>query len=396
MEKYSFLLDFVLKEKQFPFFIKGVKDSTTSEIFEPPSDQKSEEKVGKMLSIYDLPGYYSLEKKSDLTALKKFESTLYHGYAVELFPYENFEDYLWKHVRKARYSQLRRYKKRLDKCLNPGYKVYCGSIDKEEYDLLFEALKDMIERRFQEKEETNFELPYLDLYQSVMYPLILKGKAALFVIYSNSKPICITLNFLHNKVLFHWNSAYDIDYAMFNVGHINTFNHLEWAFKHKFDRFDMGRGDFFHKRKWINTIYCYKQVSYVPDQNILYISGAAVRSHWLTLRFHLINLLKRFRIHLAISKFRKKVYRFKNSNNTVVVPYDVRTLEEGKLFPSFEGFTTVNPYGNSQLLRALNYFLHQNQENFAHVKVYRQNNTTGIYIFQGENNYRSVEIVKLN
>ena len=46
---------------------------------------------------------------------------------------------------------------------------------------------------------------------------------------------------------------------MFNLGHINVVNHLEWCFDNNMKLFDMGRGDFFHKRKWVDTPYLYNE-----------------------------------------------------------------------------------------------------------------------------------------
>ena len=385
--RLSFLIDFVLKERAFPGFITKLEQSLSRQlIFQRTKEMHPEFLRKEIYAIYDIPDYYIPEISSSPTDLRTVKVPLYAGYLINLRAFDGLEHYINTVVRKARYSQLRRYRKRLDVCLNPKYEIYYGEIGKETYDSLFNCLKAMIQRRFNQKQEANFELPYLDFYQEIMYPLIQKKKAALFVIYDRNKPINITLNFLYHKTVFHWNSCYDIDYSVFNLGHINMMNHLKWSYEQGFEVFDMGRGDFLHKRKWITDSYLYQEYI-VYDRSHLTTSLLAIsRAIVLKTRYHLINLLKKMKIHLVYGKY----VRFKfnlihgKENNDQKQKWEVEN--EPTNTPSLGDMVVLDIEApeNAFLIRPLNYFLHRSQESINDLSVYSDTSNDEAYYFIGK------------
>ncbi len=379
----SFFLDLFFKEKNFPPFYKKI---TNIFLNTDAYNSNASENFGidyLTYTIHDIPNYLKLEF-SKSTPLKLLEAPLYSGYIIDLACFKNLEDYLNNHLGRARKSQLKRYRKRLDLCIAPNYKIYYGDISKNEYNILFNRLILITKRRFAQKEELNFELPFLELYRDIMYPMILNKKASLFVIYHDKKPINITLNFVDEECIFHWNSSYDIDYQMFNLGHINMVNHLEWAFNNGFKLFDMSRGDFMHKRKYVNKSYVYNEHIIYNSKSLPTSIIAHLKHLKLKLRYSLIKFLKKANIHLLYGRYAKYKYRITKSklkkNITCII-----TSNSTPEIPSSEKLKRidVNNIEHNFLIKPLNYFIHKNQDNIKNVNVFADLNDTQIFYFEG-------------
>ncbi|MCF7568634.1 GNAT family N-acetyltransferase [Sabulilitoribacter arenilitoris] len=389
----SLFLDLFFKNKCFPPFYKKITNSFLNSIVYE-SDAKTTSKFSNLTyAISDIPSYFIAEFNKSYKHLKLLKTPLYLGFLINLSVFKNLEDYLNNHLGRPRKSQLKRYRKRLDKCISPQYKIFYGDISKEEYNFTFKKLIELTQRRFTQKEELNFELPYLELYQEIMYPMILDKKASIFIIYHDKKPINITLNFIEDATIFHWNSCYDIDYQMFNLGHINMVNHLEWAFNNGFKLFDMGRGDFLHKRKYVNESYMYyEHIVYNSKSIIAYISAKS-KLLKLKLRFALIKLLKKTNLHLLYGRYAKYKYKFaksrNNKNNEVKISTD--TISE---IPKLETLTlidlTIGKY--DFLIKPLNYFLHKSQDNVSQVKVYMDKKNSQVFYFEGTKKQQKLSI----
>jgi hypothetical protein len=156
----------------------------------------------------------------------------------------------------------------------------------------------------------------------------------------------------------------------------------------------MGRGDFFHKRKWIDTRYQYRQVIFIPRSQPWLFVQAFSNSKFISLRFWIINNLKKLKIHLAISKINKMLYRAKNAGESDTRSFKVKILEEGRLFKANEAYFTTGPEAleGSRVLKHLNYFLHQNQEPADQVVVYRKKGYKNTLVFQGTRKYRIIQL----
>ncbi len=393
----SFFLDLFLKGKSFPSFYKKITTTFLN------NDVYSSHPSAKFnfdyltYSIYDIPNY--LETEFDkTTSLKLLTAPLYPGYIINLTCFKNLEDYLNNHLGKPRKSQLKRYRKRLDICIAPNYKVYYGDISKDEYNILFNRLILMTERRFAQKEELNFELPFLELYRDMMYSMMLNKKASIFVIYHGKKPINITLNFIDNACIFHWNSCYDVDYQMFNLGHVNMVNHLEWAFNKGFKLFDMGRGDFLHKRKYVNESYIYNEHIVYNSKSLPALIIAHLKLLKLKLRYGTIKFLKKFNFHLFYGKYAKYKYRVVKSRHKNDKSYAV-TASNITEIPSLEKLALIDldNYDYDFLIKPLNYFLYKNQDNMKNVKVLTDLKDVQTFYFKGVKMHQKVTIkIKTN
>ncbi|MEC3908028.1 GNAT family N-acetyltransferase [Tamlana sp. 2201CG12-4] len=372
--KLSFFIDFLFKEKSFPGFYNKVFSKISDGVLLNNETVFKKNTSKKVYSISDIPDYFSLETSEELSKLRTLRAPLYNGFYIDLGKYCDLNDYMNNKLGRARKSQLKRYRKRLDLCLTPIYKVYFGGIQKNEYDYIFDSLKNITIRRFEQKEETNFELSYLDKYHEMMFPLIHQKKACIFVIYDKQKPVNISLNFIEGQLLLHWNSCFDIDYYMFNLGHINMVNHLQWCFDHGIKIFDMGRGDFLHKRKYITDSYIYQEHITYHSKSTVITLFAHYRVLVLKLRFTLIKILKKINAQVLYSRYAKVKYQIRNYKNTkktqkdIVVETVISNLPDSIHLKAVD-IDEIAP----ALIQPLNDFLYNHKEPVNNIKVYQDN-----------------------
>ncbi|MDO5971141.1 GNAT family N-acetyltransferase [Flavivirga aquimarina] len=391
--KRSFFLDFTFKEKQFPGFYSKVVNKISNSILFNNKNVSQTDSSENIYSVFDIPNYFSLELSKKSPELKTLTVPLYTGFFINLAKYQDLNDYMSRKLGRGRKSQLKRYKKRLDLCIAPGYKVFFGDFSKNEYDHIFDILKHITIRRFEQKGETNFELPYLEIYREMMYPLVRQKKASIFVIYDKLKPINITLNFIEDQLLLHWNSCYDIDYQMFNLGHVNMVNHLEWCFNHGIKTFDMGRGDFLHKRKYITDNYIYEQHIVYNSKNITPSLFAYYKFFMLRLKFTSIKELKKINAQILYSKYvrlKYQIFNIKKEENTAknhVMETIVNKLPD---------FSNLNPIKVNQidpaLIKSVNYFLYNNKESVNDLTVFKDKTNNNVTYLAGKEKKIKLEI----
>ncbi|MFD1613957.1 GNAT family N-acetyltransferase [Gelatiniphilus marinus] len=379
----SFFLDLFFKEKSFPFFIKTITNTLLKSVVYKRNAISTLDL--KTYAITDIPSYFSLQIDEENANIKSVSVPLYAGFLINLSNFANLEDYLNNKLGRPRKSQLKRYRKRLDLCIAPKYKIFYGAITREDYKLLFKELLLITERRFIQKKELNFELPFLKLYEDMMFDMVLKKQAAIFAIYHGDKPINITLNFIDGETIFHWNSCYNIDYQMFNLGHINMVNHLEWAYNNNFKLFDMSRGDFLHKRKYITESYMYNKSIIFNSKSVFATIIARFTAFKLKLRFKLIGLLKKINFHKLYGYYAKLKFKIKKpsagdtSENKIIADYNLPEIHLVKNLKEID----LDNKEFSFLIQARNYFLHKSQEFVNDVKVYKDLKNDQIFYFKG-------------
>ena len=91
----------------------------------------------------------------------------------------------------------------------------------------------------------------------------------MFVIYHDTRPISISLNFHYNeRILFSDCASYDIDYEKFGLGHIDLYKHLEWCLENNYAFLDLGNGVSEYKSKWCNIFYNFHYFLYFKKKSI--------------------------------------------------------------------------------------------------------------------------------
>ena len=188
------------------------------------------------LSLIVVPKYQKISTGKYLSTFKRLTSPLYKGYLINLKTYSYKEDYLKKHFSARTRNRFRARNKKLEQCVQPKSQMYYGAIHKPTYDLLFEHFPNMLEKRFDQKEEINFEIPYIPIYEEVFFSLVQEKRACIYAKFDDGIPICMSISFIYGKTLILYDSGYDVDYEAFNLGHLIMIEHIDWCLKNKFKR----------------------------------------------------------------------------------------------------------------------------------------------------------------
>lgn len=260
-------------------------------------------------SLLDVPSYQNLVPFGELAKLKRIKSPLYLGYLIDLSPYGNIDDYLKIHFPTTK-RMFRRQADKLRKEVDPLHKIFHGSVlEEHDLELLFDGLEGFLERRFEQMEAHNYELPFLPQYKKMFRFLVPKGEAVIFSLFHQGKPISIGIGFVQGQTLYLFNIAFDVDYGPYGLGNQMLLDVLEWCFERGIRIVDMGRGDYFHKRKWVNSSYIYEEITLFRPYNI----GTSLKAYgsWARncLRYHLIGLLKKWGLQAWARSFFKWKYR---------------------------------------------------------------------------------------
>lgn len=264
-------------------------------------------------TIIDVPSYQNLALNDSLFPLKTLISPLYPGFLINLVPFDSFPSYFEAHFSgQGRRRNFSRQRKKLEKEINPVRKQFHEATNDTIIDALFGRLHHFLEKRFEQKEAYNYEIPLLPLYREMFRILLPAKKAIIFSMYDQEKAIAIGIGFIQDKTLYLFNIAFDIDYAHFGLGNQMMIDVVKWCFDNRITKVDMGRGDFLHKRHWVNSTYTYRQVNiYNPK-----IPSSIIRAHgaWAlnNLRYFAIHFLKRLKVqHLAKILF---LWRYRINN----------------------------------------------------------------------------------
>jgi hypothetical protein len=249
MNHLIFLKEFLNKRAAFPFFKRIAFKGTMLH----KSAANQNEYPHEATLVRDVPGYLTIDLPETPTKLLKIKSM--QGYYIDLSKFTDFSSYIKSVQGPGSRSNLRRYTGRLESCFAIRYQVYYGNMEKKEYNRLFNALRSMLIRRFEEKKESNYELPYLQEIQGSLYKLILEKKASLYVIYDGIKPISIRINMFKGPLAYYILSGYDIDYSRFHPGLIDMAKNTAWLFQNNFIMYDLLKGYKKYKSKWYTTPY---------------------------------------------------------------------------------------------------------------------------------------------
>ncbi|MEM8937774.1 MAG: GNAT family N-acetyltransferase [Bacteroidota bacterium] len=292
---------FLEERKLSPYFTTITNKLSGKKIFNtplPPTDFFKR----KVFTVFDIPDYLSPKLNSNNIGILHKEVKMYEGYMINLGNYNDLNDYLSKKFDSKRRSQFKGYKKRLEIVLPVDYKIYYGEISKEHYDFLFEKFLEMLKRRSAQKKILNDEIKHWKIYHELTYPRILKKEAYLAVLYHGDNPISICLNMVYDKIVYGCIKTHDIDYAKFSLGFVDLLNQLEWCFMNKFEVFDLLKGKYDYKTRWVDSRYSFtKYIIY--DSRSRLVSGLA-SLEWLKFKilYGLANILRNWNVNIIFQK----------------------------------------------------------------------------------------------
>ena len=253
--------------------------------------------------VKDIPSYLDVKQ----TSLKSRKIKQYKGYLINLQSYKNVEHYIKENLSKRNQKNLFSKKRKLEQNHKITNKVYFGSIDKKEFEDLFNSFYDLLLKRFQEKKIYNRYLSNWEYLKTLSYNKILEQKASLHVIFDSDKPITITLNFHNTDIVFSHIQAYDTDYSSHNMGDLSMLNNLKWCLTNNITVFDLAIGKTDYKDKWCNFEYDFFYEIYYNSKSLISI----IFSKIIFLKFKLLNFLRNRNVVGGLLNFDKILYKLK-------------------------------------------------------------------------------------
>lgn len=259
--------------------------------------------------VKDIPGYLNVElKKTNATYhLKKVKQ--YKGYLINLTGYNNKEDFIARNLNKRNRKNLYSKERNLNKKYKISSQAFFGSISKKLYDNIFDTFYILLKKRFNEKHTYNRYLSEWKDIQAATFQKILDKQASLHVIYDESKPIAITLNFHKGDIVFSHIQAYDINYSKYNMGDICMMNQIKWLISYNVNVFDLSMGKTYYKEKWSNYAYTFKYHIFYKQKSLL----SKICTNIIIIELKLIQYLRDKNIVGKLINIDKLLYYFRSN-----------------------------------------------------------------------------------
>ena len=320
---------------------------------------------------------------NELFKTKKVVQNNREGFGITINPDLNdIGQYLTNHFSKNSRAPIIKKIKRLEFCFNINYKVFFGDIDKDYYNYLMNLTHSMLIKRFNQKNDSNFILKNWKKYNDILYPLITKKKASIFVIYNEKEPIQISINFHYNKTFFAFIPAYNIDYAQFGLGNTAVYKQLEWCIQNGYEYLDMGNGDLDYKIRWCNYKYDLETHIYFKKNHIL-ANLLAFKEEY---RVTIINILKKIKNNTVLKNLKKKLpsrkptnfnndsLNYTSENLDTISFYETNILQEIQLKPNTDFIHLKKPLYD---------FLYKTKDHLNQVVLYKIENKSNTFIIKG-------------
>lgn len=346
---------------------------------------------GKTLLIYDVPAYFGEAQANRMPSnrIKTLKIKQYPGFLIDLSRYGDLEAYMADTFGRKSRNKLRRDRRRLEACFEMEYRFFCGDIPGEEHDSLFQVFRGMMEKRYNEKGETNNNLDPAEweFYKEVSLQMIREEKAALLVIYAQGKPVGILLNYLTADILFQAITVFDTDYSHFNIGTTGFLQLIDWCLQRGIKTLDFSKGYYPYKAAWGTQRYHF-------EYHILFDRNSPVawlRAQVLALGFRIKQGLRELKLntllHRAVYRFRTGSPRDNHSSYSYSFeePSGAQTPEKEPLDPEASE--------NAYLRRGLMDFLYFNHEHYRDARMYRIREQAGRFLIKGRSSTKIMDVI---
>lgn len=382
-KKHNFHTNLFEKNSISEVFERIVVSKTNKTIYQAKDNKTPQAYI---YSVQLLPDYINTSLKTPYHNIKVFQKL---GYAVNLDGYKDVNDYLKTNCTTNFKKNVLRSIKRLESCFNITYKIYFGSMEFENYTFLMQCLYNMLVSRFQQRQGRNRVIENWDYYTNLAYKLILERKASLFVIYNETEPIEISLDFHYEMIISSAMSSYNLDYSKFSLGNVEIYKQLEWCIENNFMLFDMAYGDLDYKKSWSNTIYNFENHIISTPNNMF----ALWYGKYLKLKYRFINYLIAKNI---IESLRQVLKLFKKKENNTLhksISYSSSLVDNDERF-DLENIEILNINSNPFIKKPINDFLYSNNEHLNDIKVFKIKNEPNAFLIKGKN--KSLRVVLTN
>jgi len=367
---FAFLTEVYVQPGEVLSCCDRISDTRGDTIWEASPESAEISLKPALYSIKNVPPYLKVHFRENQDFYLKTEPSL-KGFAIMMDGYEDTEAYMRSQFSRKSRGNILRCLRRLEKCFDISYHRYYGSIEKERCDTLARLLREMIVKRFDERNQDSDTLRRWDIIEKSLYGLILDKKASLFVVSQNNVPIAISISYHYNSLFFYYITSYDIDYGKFSLGHVVLIKQLEWCYSEGYRIFDMGWGDLDYKQAWCNYVEVLQNYSYLPKRSPALSAVALWRATWTRFRAFLLEK-KGSRIHRL---YKNAKTWLKKAPDTEMNAYHLEKLDElrteglrpmDSAEPELEAFKSLR-----------NEFIYHSEDKYSDVRFYKdvKNNT---------------------
>lgn len=347
-------------------------------------NQDTEGLKGTCCLVFDVPAYFGCpEKKVKGKMIMKVRQ--YPGFLIELDRFTNLSHYLREQFGKSSRYKLNKYRKKLEQSFNISAKMFTGEMDQKEFDQIFDKFRELLEKRFSDKEEynNNLDKQEWDFYKEVAYPMILQNKAGLFVIFDGDQPIAVTLNYFSKDIIFDAITVFDIDYFKFHLGSVNIMYLIEWGIANKFKILDFSKGYFDYKTRWSTKRYDF-------EYHLIY-DRSSIKSAITAYALQKLFALKQYLREKEINKLKNRIHFLfgKNKEHSKKQVADINLQ-----FEDFEGLghtlKEIGSYG-PEIKKSVFEYLYLFGESFTDVKLYRVLEKENLLVLKGLEHEKMIE-----
>ncbi|MEL0456415.1 GNAT family N-acetyltransferase [Flavobacteriaceae bacterium SZ-1-7] len=317
------------------------------------------------------PQYFTFKLPKGKHRIKKITQKNLDGFAIDLNGYSTADHYLKENLKSQTRSPILRRIKRLELCFDMEHKLFFGNISEIDYRNIMALLKQMLETRFAQKNDTTEILGKWDKYLNETHNKILKKEASLFVTYASNQIIAISLNYHVNKVFIGHIFCYDISYSKFSLGNMMVYKSLEWCCENNYLIMDMGNGDLEYKQVWCNCIYNYDYHFIYNPKSVTGVMAAAYSIGFIKIK----NYLKTLKID---ELYRKIKTRNSKTENTVKLfqSYQIEELNRDHFQRDESTPIEFTKIEFNHLKKPINDFLYLSKEHFNDLNVYQKGSKT--------------------
>lgn len=340
---------------------------------------------GKSCLIFDVPTYFDCpSNKRGGRTVKRVKQ--YPGFLIELEKFTDLTNFMKEQFGKGSRYKFNKYRKKLEQSFDINIKMYSGSMDKSEYDYIFDCFRELLEKRFSDKGEYNNNLDAKEwgFYKEVVYPMLLNQLAGLFVIFDDKKPIAVTLNYLSKDIIFDAITVFDIDYSKFHLGSVNIMYLIDWGITNKFSKLDFSKGYFDYKARWCTKKYDFEYHLVYDKSSIKSITVAILLQKYFWFKQYLrekdINKLKN-RIHFLFSRKKSQTKNISLNYNTSFEEFENKEYE-------LEHIPDYGPEVNKIFFE----FLYLYGERSREVKLFRVLENDNLLVLRGKNNTKMIAL----
>ncbi|MDC6352764.1 GNAT family N-acetyltransferase [Zeaxanthinibacter sp. PT1] len=375
------------KNDKLPIYINDGANLTKGVDFQLDESNLSAWK-GKTFLVYDVPQYFNIPTQPENKTLGHYKVSQYPGYLIDLSPYKNLGDFMSKRFSKSSRYKLNKYKRRLEESFDIRYKMFRGDIDRSEYDYIFKNFRELLEKRFDDKEvyNNNLDPAEWNFYHEVTYSMILEKSAGLYVIYHEDKPIGVTLNFFSEDILFDAITVFDIDFFKFHLGSVTIMKLIEWSLENDIKTFDFSKGYFDYKTRWASKEYPFDYHIYYDTNSLKASLIARSLKFYLQLKQSLRDKGFNEKLHKITYKLRAKKQEVK-TNTT----YEFTDVEQKPIEESLEKIRLTEEE-NAWLRPIIFEFLYLTTEHYIDIEVFRSKDEDGLYFISGKETTKFLQL----